>query len=192
MSRIEAKPLSEYPWYVRLVLRRQQRKYGRILAPSLLWGRLPGPFLGMLTSLGFFQSKNFPIGGQLRSLLSVRIAQLNGCKFCIDLNSYNYLISEGAPEKPAEIARWRESDLFPPEERAALEYAEAMTDRCGSISSDTVESVKAYFSEDEVTALTAWIAFQNMSAKFNAALGAEEHGFCRVPGASHEGASLLD
>ncbi len=191
MSRIKAKPLSEYPWYVRLVLRRQERKYGRVLAPSLLWGRLPGPFLAVLTSLGFFQSKKFPVGGQLRSLLSIRIAQLNGCDFCVDLNSYNYLRATGTPQKPEEIARWPESRLFTPEERAALAYAEAMTNRCGSIGGDTTESLKAYFSEDEITALTAWIAFQNMSAKFNAALGAEEHGFCRIPGASTEGSGLL-
>jgi alkylhydroperoxidase family enzyme len=191
MSRIEAKSLSEYPWYVRFVLRRQQRKYGRILAPSLLWGRLPGPFLSMLTSLGTFQSKKFPIGGQLRSLLSIRIAQLNGCDFCVDLNSYNYLQAEGAPQKPGEVAGWHESELFTPEERAALGYAEAMTDRCGSIGGDTIESLKTHFSDDEITALTAWIGFQNMSAKFNAALGAEEHGFCRIPGASTEGYGLL-
>ncbi|MFO7781263.1 MAG: carboxymuconolactone decarboxylase family protein, partial [Spirochaetia bacterium] len=44
-----------------------------------------------------------------------------------------------------------------------------------------IASLKELFAEDEITALTAWIAFQNMSAKFNAALGAEEHGFCRLP-----------
>lgn len=138
----------------------------------------------MLTSLGAFQSKKFPIGGQLRSLLSIRIAQLNGCEFCVDLNSYNYLRAAGTPRKPDEAARWPESTAFAPEERAALAYAEAMTDRCALLRDDTMESLKAYFSDDEITALTAWIAFQNMSAKFNAALGAEEHGFCRIPGTS--------
>jgi len=32
-----------------------------------------------------------------------------------------------------------------------------------------------------IVALTAWIAFQNLSAKFNAALGAEENGLCKLP-----------
>jgi hypothetical protein len=31
-----------------------------------------------------------------------------------------------------------------------------------------------------VVALTAWIAFQNLSAKFNSALGAEENGLCKL------------
>ena len=180
MSRIEAKPISEYPWYVRWVLRRQQRKYGRVLAPSFLWGRLPGPFVAMLTSLGFFQSKRFPVDTVLRSLVSIRIAQLNGCGFCVDLNAHNFLEAAGAQEKPEDVGRWRESSLFDERERAALEYAEEMTDRCSSIGDEHIASLKDLFSADEITALTSWIAFQNMSAKFNAALGAEEYGFCRV------------
>ena len=181
MARIEAKQISAYPWYVRWVLRRQERKYGRVLAPSYLWGRLPGPFLAMLVSLGFFQSRRFPVDAVLRSLVSVRIAQLNGCRFCVDLNAYNFLSAAGAQEKPGEVEKWRERTLFSDRERAALEYAEEMTERCVGVDDGDIASLKEFFTDDEVTALTAWIAFQNMSAKFNAALGAEEHGFCRLP-----------
>jgi hypothetical protein len=58
-----------------------------------------------------------------------------------------------------------------------------MTTACDRISGQDIDALKKLFSEDEITALSAWIAFQNMSAKFNAALGAEEHGFCRPAGA---------
>ncbi len=180
MARIEAKSISQYPWYIRWFFRRQQRKYGRVLAPSLLWGRLPGPFLGMLASLGFFQRQSFPAGAALRSLVSIRIAQLNGCYFCVDLNSYNFLLAAGAAQKAAAVERWRESKLYSERERAALQYAEAMTERCASVGDRDIASLKQHFSDDEITAITAWIAFQNMSAKFNAALGAEEYGFCRL------------
>ncbi|WP_412852636.1 hypothetical protein [Ectothiorhodospira shaposhnikovii] len=57
-----------------------------------------------------------------------------------------------------------------------------MTLTCADIESDAVDRLRDEFSENEITALTAWIGFQNMSAKFNAALGAEEHGFCALPG----------
>jgi len=135
----------------------------------------------MLVSLGFFQSRRFPVDAVLRSLVSVRIAQLNGCEFCVDLNAYNFLSAAGAQEKPGEVEKWRESTLFSERERAALQYAEEMTERCAGVDDGDIASLKELFTEDEVTALTAWIAFQNMSAKFNAALGAEEHGFCRLP-----------
>ena len=182
MSRIEPKPFSHYPFFVRWVLGRQVRKYGRMLAPSLLWGRLPGPFLAVLVALGAFQSRRFPVDKALRSLVSVRIAQLNGCGFCVDLNSYNFLSAAGSAGKAVEVARWRDTRLYSERERAALEYAEAVTERCAGIDDGRIASLRKHFDENEITALTAWIAFQNMSAKFNAALGAEEHGFCRLPG----------
>ncbi len=180
MARIEPKSISQYPWYIRWFLRRQHRKYGRALAPSLLWGRFPGPFIGVLATLGFFQRRSFPVGSTLRSLVSIRIAQLNGCHFCVDLNSYNFMQAAGAEQKAAEVERWHESSLFSDRERVALEFAEAVTERCAAVDGRQITALRAHFTEDEITALTAWVAFQNMSAKFNAALGAEEHGFCRL------------
>lgn len=183
MSRIAPKQLRDYPWYVRFVLRRQQRRYGRVLAPSFLWGRLPRAFVAMLASLGAFQHRRYPVDAVLRSLVSIRIAQLTGCRFCVDLNAHNFLEAAGETEKPGEVERWRESGVFTERERAALAYAEAVTGACDAVGGKDIDSLRQHFSEDEITALTAWIAFQNMSARFNAALGAEEHGFCRPVGA---------
>ncbi len=181
MPRIEPKPISRHPWYIRLFLRRQERKYGRVLAPSLLWARLPGPFLGMLTLVGLFQRRRYPVDAALRSIVSIRVAQLNGCRFCVDLNSYNFLRAAGAEQKAAEVDRWRRSTAYTPRERAALAYAEEVTQRCAELDDALFATLKNHFTGDEITALTAWISFQNMSAKFNAALDAEEHGFCTVP-----------
>jgi len=138
-------------WGVRVVLKRQKRKYGRVLVPSLLWGRLPGPFLGMLVSLGFFQRRCFPVDAALRSLVSIRIAQLNGCSFCVDLNSYNYLRAAGAARKAEAVERWQESELYSEGERAALEYAEAVTERCASVGDHHIASLKKHFTDDEIT-----------------------------------------
>jgi AhpD family alkylhydroperoxidase len=178
MSRIPPKPLRQYPWYVRIFLKRQKRIYGNVLTPSLLWGRLPEAFVGMLGLLGIFGRKNYPVDERLRSLMSIRVAQLNGCSFCVDLNAYNFLKARGDEAQAAAVADWRNSELFSPRERAALEWAEQVTDHCADIDDSAVNHLRGLYSDDEVTAMTAWIGFQNMSAKFNAALGAEEHGFC--------------
>ncbi len=181
MPHIPPKPPGEYPWYLRWFFRRQARKYGRTLSPSWLWGRLPGPFLGMLFLLGLFQRRRFRIDAALRSLVSARVAQLNGCAFCVDLNAYNLLKATGSTEKAVAVDHWRESSLYSDRERAALEYAEAMTDTSQRVTPKHIAALKAHFDDDSVVALTAWIAFQNLSAKFNSALGAEENGLCRLP-----------
>lgn len=181
MPFIEPKPLTEYPFYLRWFFRRQARKYGRTLNPSWLWGRLPGLFLGMLFMLGLFQRKRFVVDAALRSLVSARVAQLNGCEFCVDLNSYNLLQATGSSVKADSVAQWRQSNLYSDRERAALDYAEAMTDTGRRVSPAQISALQHHFDADGVVALTAWIAFQNLSAKFNSALGAEENGLCKLP-----------
>lgn len=185
MARLAPKPISAYPWYIRWFLRRQQRVYGAVLAPSWQWGRLPGAFLGMLGLLRVFQHRSYPADAALRSLLSVRIAQLNACHFCVDLNAYNYLEQRGDAAKAAAVAEWHDSPLFTDPERAALAWAEQVTSHCAEIEQSAWDGLSKHYSDDQIVALTAWIAFQNMSAKFNAALGLEEHGFCRMPAAAH-------
>ena len=181
MASIPPKPLTEYPWWLRWFFRRQARKYGMTLSPSWLWGRLPAHFGGMLLMLALFQRRSFPIDMALRSLVSVRVAQMNGCAFCVDLNAYNLLKAAGSAEKAAAVAHWRNRPEFCDRERAVLEYAEAMTDTSRRVEPGHLESLRQHFDDDGVVALTAWIAFQNLSAKFNAALGAEDNGLCHLP-----------
>lgn len=180
MAFITPKPIREYPWYLRWFFRRQARTYGRTLAPSWLWGRLPGHFLGLLFLLALFRRRRFGVDTALRSLVSARVAQLNGCAFCVDLNAYYLLRETGSVEKAEAVAGWRGSGLYSARERVALDYAEAMTDTGRRVSQDQVDALKAHFGDDGVVLLTAWIAFQNLSAKFNSALGAEENGLCRL------------
>jgi AhpD family alkylhydroperoxidase len=135
----------------------------------------------MLGMLSVFQAKSYPIGTPLRSLISVRIAQLNGCAFCVDLNSYSMLKAAGSAEKAEKVSSWREETIYPEKERAALEWAEMMTDTGRDKDPTLITELKKHFDEDAIVALTAWIAFQNLSAKFNAALGAEENGLCKLP-----------
>jgi AhpD family alkylhydroperoxidase len=181
MAFLQPKPLKEYPFYLRWFFRRQARKYGRTLAPSWLWGRLPGHFVGLLFLLGLFQRKRFAVDKALRSLVSARVAQLNGCAFCVDLNSYNLLQATGSTAKAEAVGRWRESELYTEKERAALDYAEAMTDTARRVTPMHIAALRNYFDDDGIVALTAWIAFQNLSAKFNSALGAEENELCKLP-----------
>jgi AhpD family alkylhydroperoxidase len=180
MPFIEPKPLGEYPWYLRLFFRNQVRRYGKTLSPSWLWGRLPGLFIGLLILLGLFQRRKFPVDAELRSIVSARVAQLNGCAFCVDLNAYNLLKAAGSTAKAEAVERWRDSPLFSDKERAALEFAEAVTDTGRRVTASHVDALRPHFDDDGITALTAWIAFQNFSAKFNAALGAEENSLCRL------------
>src|SRR5450756_2851229 len=85
MSTIAAKPLSQYPWFIRLFFWKQKRTYGRILDPGLLWGRSPWVFAAVALFSGALDRKSSPIAPALRSLVTVRVSQINHCAFCVSL-----------------------------------------------------------------------------------------------------------
>ena len=181
MARVESKPFSQYPFFIRWFMARQEKKWGRVLSPTWLWGRSQTLFIGMLLMLGIFQRKKAKVSAGMRSLLSARIAQLIGCKFCVDLNSYNLLKAEGSLRKAEEVAQWRSSDIYSKEERACLAFAEAVSQTPCTVSDELLRELYNYLDRDSVVELCAWISFQNLSARFNSALGAEENGLCKIP-----------
>ncbi len=182
--RITPKPLDSYPWYLRPFFWNQRRKYGDVLDPALLWGRAPRLFVGVALLYGMIDRKSSPIDPALRSLITVRVSQLNHCPFCVDLNSATLMKRGVDMEKVEALPHWRESDLFDEREIAALDYAEAVTLSDAETTEAHFIALRRHFDEDGIVELTGLIAFQNLSSKFNAALDVPPQGFCSLPAAS--------
>ena len=140
---------------------------------------MPSYYLALIHFYGAIERKRSPLEPALRSLVQARISQLNHCDFCIDLNSQLAAERAGSLDKALAVADWAASALFSARERLALEYAEAVT--TSGVSDELAARVKAEFGEDTMVELTGLAAFQNMSAKFNAALELPAQGFCRLP-----------
>jgi len=81
-------------------------------------------------------------------------------------------------EKIRQVPIWRESDLFSPMERDALEYAEKMTITGERVSDELWARLRGHFSEAQLVELTAAVALENFRSKFNVPLGVEGQGFC--------------
>lgn len=180
MVAITAAESHKYPWYVRLFFWNQKRRYGAVLAPSRLWGRTPKVFATLAMLYGALDRRSSPIAPALRTLVTVRVSQINWCRFCVDVNAATALKRGVTEEKLLAIATFRDSALFSDREKIALAYAEAMTYTARSPSAEEFAGWREHFSEDAMIELTALIAFQNLSSKFNAALEVVPHGFCAV------------
>jgi alkylhydroperoxidase family enzyme len=89
--------------------------------------------------------------------------------------------SEGGAEKLSDVLAWRDSKLFTPMERAALEYAERITTTGQKVDDALFAELKKHFTEAEIVELTAAIAMENFRSKFNPPLGIEAQGFCMIP-----------
>jgi AhpD family alkylhydroperoxidase len=109
------------------------------------------------------------------------VSQINHCTFCVDINSAT-LAKRGVPmEKVVAISNWRDNALFEAEECLALEFAEAMTIDSRGVDEYLRARLKRQWNDETIVELTALIAFQNLSSKFNAALDVPPQGFCPLP-----------
>ena len=73
-------------------------------------------------------------------------------------------------EKIDALHGYAESDLYSLAERAALEFADAMTITGRDVSDELFARVRKFYDEDALVELTATIAWENASSKFNRAL----------------------
>ena len=182
--RIEPKTPGGYPWYLKPFFWSQKRRYGEVLLPGLLWGRVPRLFMTVAMLYGALDARRSQLDPVLRSLLTVRVSQLNWCRFCVDINSATLARRAGSMAKVEALEEWRTSQLYSEPERAALDYTEAMTITGRGVTDELMTGLRRHYTDDAIIELTALIAFQNLSSKFNSALDVPPQGFCRVPSAT--------
>jgi AhpD family alkylhydroperoxidase len=180
MSYIETPTTTRFPWYMRLLFFLQRRRYGCELEPARLWGRTPRVYLAMSAMNAALNRKSSTLDPALRSLVQVRVSQINWCPHCIDINSAVGLQRGLKEEELAALPRFADASVFDERKKAALHYAEAMTDSNRHTDQALLSGLQRHFSDDAIIELTALIAFQNMSSKFNAGLGIEAQGFCSI------------
>ncbi|MEW6144390.1 MAG: carboxymuconolactone decarboxylase family protein [Thermodesulfobacteriota bacterium] len=100
---------------------------------------------------------------RLRYLVELRVSQINGCAYCVDLHT-NQLRREGETQQRLDcLVVWREVPFYDERERAALDWAEAVTLIKDTHAPDSAyEAVSAHFTEKELVDLTFVIANMNL------------------------------
>ncbi|POT57623.1 carboxymuconolactone decarboxylase family protein [Citrobacter amalonaticus] len=176
-------PLSRIPLSLKPLIATQKKHYGDVLHPTRWWGRMPFLFWLVALFVGFLERRRARLTPVMRALLMTRVSQVCHCAFCVDANSLRLAQRCGAMDKVLEVATWQESVLFNEEERVALAYAEAVTATPPCVDDALKARMKHFFTDDTIAEMTALLAFQNLSARFNAALDIPAQGLCdRVQG----------
>jgi AhpD family alkylhydroperoxidase len=100
------------------------------------------------------------LGSRLKELVNLRVSQINGCAFCIDMHWANLLRQGVDPRHVNAIAGWREAHrFFDDRERAALNWAEAVNAiPHRTPSDDDFALLKNSFTEAEIADLTFSVA----------------------------------
>ena len=110
------------------------------------------------------------LGKPLIELVYLRVSQINGCAFCLEMHAAA-LRAGGVPNaKLDSLAGWRVSAHFSQRERAALAWTESLVDVADRHAPDEdFEPLKGHFTDVEIADLSFAIAL--MSAFNRLAIG---------------------
>jgi AhpD family alkylhydroperoxidase len=103
---------------------------------------------------------DFDVG--LRELLRVRVSQLNGCAYCVDMHSRDARAAGESEQRLYSLPVWRETPFFSARERAALAFAEAVTLVASDhVPDDVYADVAEHYDTDEIGALVSLLVMIN-------------------------------
>jgi AhpD family alkylhydroperoxidase len=111
-----------------------------------------------LTSLSMALRKDL-LGERLVELVNLRVSQINGCAFCIDMH-WSALVKGGMDARHLNaLPGWREAPFFSDRERAALRWAELVNDMPHADASDEeFARLQVHFNDAEIAELSFAIA----------------------------------
>jgi AhpD family alkylhydroperoxidase len=108
----------------------------------------------------YFKSSN--IEPRLRALVELRTSQINGCAYCVDMHSRQAREHGETQQRLDCLPAWRETTFYDDRERAALAWAESVTNVSHTgIPDGAYEEVKKQFSEKDLVDLTLIISVMN-------------------------------
>ncbi|WP_416061159.1 carboxymuconolactone decarboxylase family protein [Rhodococcus indonesiensis] len=94
----------------------------------------------------------------LVELVNIRVSQINGCAYCLDVHTRDALAGGESPQRLAVLPAWRDTDLFTDRERAALTLAETVTTLPTSDQQDRdYTNARTHLTDDQLSAIV-WVA----------------------------------
>jgi AhpD family alkylhydroperoxidase len=138
----------------------------------LKYGQLAPEGLAKMRELEHYLNSGAGIEASLRELVRLRTSQMNGCEYCVRFHTAEMEKVGETAERVAELADWRSSELYSKRERAALAWAEAVTNIQDGHAPDVVyEAVREQFTDVETVNLTLVITTINAWNRISIALG---------------------
>ena len=106
----------------------------------------------------------------LLHLIKLRVSQINGCAYCIDMHSKDLRAAGETEQRLYLLNAWREAPFYSDRERAALAWAEAVTRVTeGHVPNEVHEQARRQFTEEELVNLTLAVVTTNGWNRFSIA-----------------------
>ena len=142
------------------------------MAARLKYGELAPEGMEKLRALEHYLNTGTGLEPVLLDLVRLRVSLMNGCEYCIHLHEGELRKLHEPEERIAGLSDWRDSSAYTQRERAALAWAEAVTNIQDGHAPDAVyATVREHFSDVETVNLTLAITNINVWNRLAIALG---------------------
>ncbi|MDY0815064.1 carboxymuconolactone decarboxylase family protein [Kitasatospora purpeofusca] len=114
--------------------------------------------------------KAMPLPAATQELVALRVSQINGCAFCIDMHTKDAAAAGETAVRLNLVAAWREATVYTEAERAALALAEEGTrvaDGAGGVRDEIWAKAAEHYDEEQLAALVMVISFMNLANRAN-------------------------
>lgn len=126
----------------------------KAVQPRIAYGKVSPEGVAILGTLENYL-KGCGLDPGLLELVKLRSSQINGCAFCIDMHTKDARSRGESEQRLYALSAWRETPFYTVRERAALEWAEAVTKVSDhQVPDELYELVKPHFTEKELVDLT--------------------------------------
>ncbi len=106
--------------------------------------------------------KTTAIEPKLRALVELRVSQINGCAYCVDVHSNEARQAGETQQRLDCLPAWHETTFFDDRERAALAWAESVTLVSQTrVPDDVFDEARKHFSEKDLVDLTLIVSVMN-------------------------------
>ncbi|WP_067726276.1 carboxymuconolactone decarboxylase family protein [Oceanobacillus damuensis] len=116
--------------------------------------------------------KKTPIDRKLRELIKIRVSQINGCSYCIQMHTKEAKKLKVSGEQIDQLSKWKETNIYSENEKAALQLAENITliSEKG-VDEELYNQVRKYYDEKEYINLVMIINQINMWNRLSISAG---------------------
>nr|WP_209861434.1 carboxymuconolactone decarboxylase family protein [Paenibacillus shirakamiensis] len=91
------------------------------------------------------------LGTVLKELIKIRVSQINGCAFCIDMHAKDLLKQGNQENRLLLLSVWHDAPCFTAEERAALQLTEHLAQITNQgVPQHIYDHARMYFEEKQI------------------------------------------
>jgi len=157
-----------------------RRKFGRVMTPIAVFSaRMPPAFLSFYGKVSKLDKK-LTLRPETAMLIREQVASINMCLFCMDATRwYASRVSADNISRFDALDDYGTSALFTDAERAALDYATALT-REKTVDGDTFARLSQHYSEREICDIVWLVASEHLYNLSNIGLNIGSDGLCEL------------